>query len=83
VVLQDYPPLAVFRLGDRFYVIDDTCTHGQASLCDGFLDEGEIECPLHSGRFCIRTGSPTAAPVTVAVRTYQATVVDGNVCVEL
>ncbi|HBO3207953.1 Rieske 2Fe-2S domain-containing protein [Pseudomonas aeruginosa] len=31
------PPLAVFRQGDEFFVIDDTCSHGDASLSDGEL----------------------------------------------
>ena len=30
--------LAVYRVDGDFYVTDDTCTHGAASLSEGFLD---------------------------------------------
>ena len=41
--VEGLPPLAVFHLEDGFYVIGDTCTHGEASLCDGFVEGDEIE----------------------------------------
>lgn len=27
--------IAIFRNGDRFYALDDTCTHERASLAEG------------------------------------------------
>jgi nitrite reductase/ring-hydroxylating ferredoxin subunit len=71
------PPIAVYRLGDAFYATDDTCTHGAASLSDGFVENGEVECPYHLGRFDVRTGEPTLHPCTVALRTYPV-MVEGN-----
>jgi 3-phenylpropionate/trans-cinnamate dioxygenase ferredoxin component len=46
------------------------CTHGKALLSEGFLEDGCIECPLHQGRFDVRTGKAMCAPVTVDLRTY-------------
>ena len=34
IEVDGLPPLAVYNLGGRFYVTDDTCTHGKASLAD-------------------------------------------------
>ena len=76
-----FPPLAVFNLAGTFYVTDDTCTHGQASLADGYVEGDQIECPWHSGRFCIRTGEPRAFPVVAPIRTYAVTVVGDDVCI--
>ncbi len=47
IELAGRPPLAVFHLNGRFYVTDDTCTHCDASLCDGEIDgyDGVVECP--------------------------------------
>lgn len=42
----------------------------RARLCDGFLDSHEIECPLHRGKFDVRSGTPTRAPATEARRSY-------------
>lgn len=62
--------LAVYRLGEEFYATEDACTHGQASLSEGVVINGVIECPLHQGRFCIRTGKPRGGPVSVPLRTF-------------
>src|SRR5690348_16430799 len=73
VVVADHA-VAVFKVDDRFYVTDDTCTHGAASLADGLLHGCEIECPFHAGRFDVRTGIATAFPCVDALGTYPAEV---------
>lgn len=50
------------RVEGVVYAVADRCTHGKASLSHGYLDGWEIECPLHQGRFDIRTGEATAPP---------------------
>jgi carbazole 1,9a-dioxygenase ferredoxin component len=77
VLLDGYPPLAVFNLNGTFHVIDDTCTHGAASLSEGEIEDGEIECPYHFGRFDIRTGRAVLAPCTVSLQVYKI-FVDGD-----
>lgn len=62
--------VAVYTVGESVYATDNICTHGQARLCDGFLDGHEIECPLHQGKFDIRNGQPTCVPVTEPLRSY-------------
>ena len=69
--------IAVYTVGDEVYATDNTCTHGQARLCDGFLDGHEIECPLHQGKFDVRSGKPTCEPVTEALRSYPVRI-DGQ-----
>lgn len=77
VPIEGRPPVALVRLDDAFFVIDDTCTHGDASLADGEIANGEIECPFHSGCFDIRTGAATAFPCTKALTVYPVRV-DGD-----
>jgi naphthalene 1,2-dioxygenase system ferredoxin subunit len=62
--------IAIYTVGDAVYATDNTCTHGQARLCDGFLDGHEIECPLHQGKFDVRDGAPLCEPVSQALRSY-------------
>lgn len=62
--------IALYTVGDAVYATDNTCTHGQARLCDGFLDGHEIECPLHQGRFDVRDGKPLCEPVSEPLRSY-------------
>ena len=71
--------LALYNAGGEIYATDNICTHGHARLCEGFLEGHEIECPLHQGKFDVRTGQPTCAPVTEAIRSYPVKIEGGRV----
>lgn len=62
--------VALYRIDNAFFATDNLCTHGRAMLSEGFIEDGCIECPLHQGRFDIRTGKAMGAPVSVDLRTY-------------
>lgn len=75
--------IAIYTVGDAVHATDNLCTHGHARLCDGFLEGHEIECPLHQGKFDVRTGQPTCAPVTQAVRSYPVKIEGQRVYLQL
>ncbi len=75
--------VALYSAGGAIFATDNICTHGQARLCEGFLEGHEIECPLHQGKFDVRTGQPTCAPVTEAIRSYPVRVEGGRVFLAL
>ena len=78
------PPIAVFHTDDgAVYAIDDTCTHQDASLADGWLEGCLVECPLHASCFDLRTGAVDQPPAKRPVRTHRVEVVDGVIFVEL
>ena len=79
VEVDGRPPLAVYHLDGEFYVSDDTCSHGAASLCEGTVEGGQVECPWHSGRFCLKTGAALTFPAITPIRVYPAIVKDGMV----
>jgi len=62
VVDLDGVDVAVFRLDDGFYAIEDVCTHDGAEIASGRLDGWEIVCPRHGARFCVKTGKVLKAP---------------------
>jgi len=72
-------PVCLYNLAGRIFATHDTCTHGQASLADGFIEGEEIECPLHQGRFHIATGKATAVPCTEGIRCYGVKIENGAV----
>ena len=49
--------IAVFRVGDSFFAIDDMCPHMGASLSCGFVEDGIVTCPWHFWRFRLRDGA--------------------------
>jgi 3-phenylpropionate/trans-cinnamate dioxygenase ferredoxin subunit len=49
VRLETSPPIAVFHTKDgELFALDDTCTHQDASLADGWVEGCEVEFPLHA-----------------------------------
>jgi naphthalene 1,2-dioxygenase system ferredoxin subunit len=75
--------IALYNAGGEIFATDNICTHGHARLCEGFLDGHEIECPLHQGKFDVRTGQPSCAPVTEAIRSYPVRIEAGRVFLAL
>ncbi|MFC9318521.1 bifunctional 3-phenylpropionate/cinnamic acid dioxygenase ferredoxin subunit [Streptomyces nigra] len=78
------PPVSVFHTHDgELFAIDDTCTHQDASLADGWLEGSAVECPLHASAFDLRTGAVDGPPARRPVRTHETVVVDGVIHVRL
>ncbi|MES2979572.1 MAG: non-heme iron oxygenase ferredoxin subunit [Pseudomonadota bacterium] len=75
--------VALYKVEGEIFATDNICTHGHARLCDGFLDGHEIECPLHQGKFDVRTGRGTCAPVTEDIRSYPVRIEGGRVFVQI
>jgi len=71
--------IAVFRDGADVYAVDDTCPHEEASLSEGWLEDGAIECPQHQSRFDLRSGKVLSAPATRDVTPHQVDIRDGAV----
>ena len=61
------------RIGDEIFAVDNMCTHALAWLDSGFSipETHEVECPLHIGRFDLRTGAATALPCTDPLRKFE------------
>jgi naphthalene 1,2-dioxygenase ferredoxin component len=75
--------IALYDLDGEVFATDDICTHAYAKLSDGWLDKGEIECPLHAGRFDVKTGKALCPPVTEDVKTYPVRIVGDEIQVKI
>ncbi len=73
--------IAVFHVGGKFYAIDDTCSHEEASLAAGEIDGTEVACPRHGARFDITTGRNLTLPAVLPVQSYEVVVEDDTVYV--
>ncbi|MEA3502423.1 MAG: non-heme iron oxygenase ferredoxin subunit [Actinomycetota bacterium] len=71
--------IAVFRLGESVHAIGDRCSHAEASLAEGEVFDGEVECPRHGSPFDLETGEPGALPATTAVPVYPVAMRNGVV----
>lgn len=78
------PPIAVFHTEEgEVYALDDTCSHQDASLADGWVEDCRVECPLHASTFDLRTGAVDVPPAKLPVRAHRVEIKDGVIYVEL
>jgi nitrite reductase/ring-hydroxylating ferredoxin subunit len=75
--------IAIYNLGGKFYATDDICTHAYASMADGFIEDGIVECPLHAGRFEICTGKALGVPVVQDLKVFKLRVDGENIYVDV
>ena len=71
--------ITIYLVDGTFYATSNVCTHALALLSDGVLDGYCVECPLHYGRFDIRTGEAVSSPAEVDLETYPARVVGDHI----
>lgn len=69
----------IARVEDRFYAVEDNCSHEDYPLSYGCLDGKRIKCSLHGSRFSLETGAPEDAPADAPIATFRVAVADGQV----
>lgn len=75
--------IAVYNVDGAFYATSNICTHAHALLSDGWLDGDAVECPLHAGRFDVKTGKALCPPVEIDLQTYPVRVVGDEIQVRI
>lgn len=76
--------IAITRIGDTFFAVDDTCTHERCSLSDeGFLDGNIVTCGCHGGQFDITTGKVLSLPPPADLHTYNVQIQGTDILIEL
>jgi 3-phenylpropionate/trans-cinnamate dioxygenase ferredoxin subunit len=75
--------IAIYNVDGTFYATDDTCTHEEASLSDGWLEDTEITCPLHGATFDVTTGAVLTLPATKPLRTYAVRLEGDDIYIEV
>ncbi|QNE46812.1 non-heme iron oxygenase ferredoxin subunit [Glaciihabitans sp. INWT7] len=82
-VVIDGTPIAVVRdSAGAVHAIGDTCTHGDISLAEGFVEDDTLECWAHGSKFSLITGKPITLPAYEAVPVFAVSIVDGDVFID-
>ncbi|MCF7990551.1 MAG: non-heme iron oxygenase ferredoxin subunit [Thiohalocapsa sp.] len=64
----------VARVDDRFYAVEDNCSHEDYPLSYGCLDGKRIKCSLHGSRFSLETGQPEDEPADEPIAVFAVEV---------
>jgi 3-phenylpropionate/trans-cinnamate dioxygenase ferredoxin subunit len=71
-------PITVSKDSDGVILaIGDTCTHGDISLSEGFVEGDTVECWAHGSAFSLLTGKPQNLPAFEPVPVYVVEI-DGD-----
>ncbi len=82
-VVIDGVPIAVVRDSEgKVHAIGDTCTHGDISLAEGFVEDDTLECWAHGSKFSLLTGKPITLPAYESVPVFTVSIVDGDVFID-
>jgi 3-phenylpropionate/trans-cinnamate dioxygenase ferredoxin subunit len=82
VVIDDNPIALVRDSAGEVHAIGDTCTHGDISLAEGFVEDDTIECWAHGSKFSLNTGKPLTLPAYEPVPVFAVSIIDGDVYID-
>ena len=63
--------MAVCRLGDKFYALDNFCAHMGGPLCQGRVDDGVVTCPWHGAKYRVENGEVVSGPAKKGVGSQE------------
>ena len=79
VVVEGKPIAVVMDSAGEVHALGDTCTHGDISLSEGFVEHDGIECWAHGSLFSLTTGKAMTLPAYEPVPVFAVTVDDDGV----
>jgi 3-phenylpropionate/trans-cinnamate dioxygenase ferredoxin subunit len=82
VVVDGTPIAVVMDSAGAVHALGDTCTHGDISLSEGFVEDDTLECWAHGSKFELTTGKPLTLPAYEPVPVYSVSIIDDDVFVD-
>lgn len=72
----------VARVEDRFYAVEDNCSHEDYPLSYGCQDGAYIKCSLHGSWFSLESGEPQEPPADEPIATFRVLERDGRLLLD-
>lgn len=64
------------------HALGDTCTHGDISLSEGFVEDETLECWAHGSAFGLNDGKPRNLPAYEPVPVFAVEIIDGDIYID-
>jgi 3-phenylpropionate/trans-cinnamate dioxygenase ferredoxin subunit len=74
--------ILIVNIDDKYYALNNICTHVGGPLDEGRLQGYEVWCPWHASHFDVRTGEVKGGPARLPEKTYQVKVEGSNILVK-
>ena len=82
VMVGDVAVAVVKDSAGDIHAIGDTCTHGDISLAEGFVEDDTLECWAHGSKFSLTSGRPLTLPAYQPVPVFRVMVRGSDVLVD-
>lgn len=82
VVQAGRQEVALFKVGETVYALENECPHREGPIGEGDLDGEIVTCPFHAWQINVRTGEVEGIP-GLCSRSYPCRVENGAVYVEI
>ncbi len=74
VVEVDGQKVLVCNVAGTICAVAETCPHAGAPLGDGYITDGNIECPWHTSVFDLKTGNLIDGPASEPLSVFEVAV---------
>ncbi len=75
--------IAIAKIDNHFYALQEFCTHRFGPLSEGSFEGFNVQCPWHNSCFDVRTGKVTNGPAKADLKTFKVEIRDGKICIGL
>ncbi len=75
--------ILVANVAGSYYAVGNICTHMGCLVSEGTLNGERAQCPCHDAIFDVRTGAIIKGLVTEGLQTFNVTVENGRVMVDV
>lgn len=82
VTIEGVPIAVVKDSAGAIHAIGDTCSHGEISLSEGFVEDDTLECWAHGSKFDLETGKPRNFPAFEPVPVYSVSIAGGDLYID-
>lgn len=83
LIQVDERPVAIIRVGETLFAIEDMCPHRGGPLSEGTIEGATVTCPWHKAAFDLRTGASTDAGSAKSIQTFRVSIQGTEAFLEL
>ena len=67
------------RNENKIFLTSDICTHEDAELSMGCLEDKKVKCPVHGSWFCLETGKALNEPAELPLQIFDVEIIDNDI----
>ncbi len=77
--------VALFKVANEFYALEDRCSHVNVPISGGYVHQREkcVACPWHGAQFDLKTGKVVTPPACEDIKSFEVSIEEDKVLIVL